>query len=300
MLQNAYVLLVFTTVCWAGNAVAGQLAVGEVAPLTLVFLRWFLVAAGMGWLLRHELRRSWPVARNHLGTLAVMAVVGFTGFNALFYVASVRTSGINIGIIQGSIPMIVLAGSVIAYRTRIGAAQIVGVGLTLSGVVTVAARGSLERLLGLEFNPGDLIMLFACLLYGGYTVALKSRPGLPALVFFTWLALLAVLATLPLLAFEAATSGLVWPSARGWAVTFYVAIFPSCLAQISFIRGVELIGPERAGIFVNLVPIFAALLSVVILQQSFEQHHAAALALVLGGIAVAERHKTHDAQAKRP
>ena len=111
------------------------------------------------------------------------------------------------------------------------------------------------------------------------------------MVFFTVLAVIAAITTVPLLAYEYASGDLIWPSFDGWLIVVYIALFPSFLAQIMFIRGVELIGPERAGVFVNLVPIFAALLAVLILSEPFELYHAVALVLVLGGIVVAESRK---------
>jgi drug/metabolite transporter (DMT)-like permease len=108
-------------------------------------------------------------------------------------------------------------------------------------------------------------------------------------VFFTAMAVVAFVTSLPLLLAEIAAGAVRWPTPRGWAVLLYVGLFPSLLAQIFFMRGVELIGPGRAGLFVNLVPVFGALLAVAILGEPFALYHAAGLVLVLGGIALAER-----------
>jgi drug/metabolite transporter (DMT)-like permease len=108
-------------------------------------------------------------------------------------------------------------------------------------------------------------------------------------VFFAAMAGVAFLLTIPLLAWETAAGAVVWPDARGFAILLYVTLFPSLLSQIFFMRGVELIGPGRAGLFVNLVPVFGALLAVAILGEPFRLYHALALALVLGGIWLAER-----------
>jgi drug/metabolite transporter (DMT)-like permease len=82
-----------------------------------------------------------------------------------------------------------------------------------------------------------------------------------------------------------------WPTPKGWLITLYIAVFPSFLSQLFFMRGVDLIGPGRAGIFVNLVPVFSAILAVLILGEAFQAYHALALALVLGGIVLAETGK---------
>jgi drug/metabolite transporter (DMT)-like permease len=172
---------------------------------------------------------------------------------------------------------------------RIRALQATGMLVTLIGVAAVASKGDLEVLRSLALNVGDVWMLIACALYAGYTLGLRNRPSMPGFVFFTALAVVAFLTSLPLLLLEIASGTVQWPTARGFAVLFYVGLFPSLIAQIFYMRGVELIGPGRAGLFVNLVPVFGALLAVLLLGEPFALYHAAGLVLVLGGIALAER-----------
>jgi drug/metabolite transporter (DMT)-like permease len=283
------VLLTLTAIFWAGNAVASRLAVGQIAPMQLVCLRWLMVLAVMWPLYGGEVRAHWGEVRPQLGRIVVVAFLGLTGFNALFYVAAHTTTAVNMGILQGSVPVIVLAGAFLAYGTRARPVQIAGVLTTAAGVVVVATHGRPLSLLDIEFNHGDLLMLAACALYAAYTVALRDRPRMPAAAFFTLLALISAVTSLPLAAAEAAISGWSLPTWQGWLVTLYVAIFPSTLAQLFFVRAVDLIGPGRTGVFVNLVPIFAAILAVVLIGEPFAAFHAVALALVLGGIWLAQR-----------
>jgi drug/metabolite transporter (DMT)-like permease len=220
-----------------------------------------------------------------------MGILGFTGFNALFYTAGHYTSAINIGILQGSIPVAVLAGAFLMYGTRATLLQIIGVLITAVGVVIVATRGAPLSVLHIDLNRGDLAMLAACVFYAFYTLALRNRPDMSGIAFFTLLALISAITSVPLLIYEAVTTGLQMPTLQGWLVTLFVAIFPSCLAQLFFLRGVDLIGPGRAGVFVNLVPVFAAILAVLLLNEPFAPFHAVALALVIGGIWLAQRNR---------
>lgn len=282
-------LLTLTALFWAGNAIAGQLAAGEIAPFQLVLARWVLVAAALVALFGAELRAHWDTARPHLWRIAGMATVGFTAFNGLFYQASLRTPAVNIGILQGAIPVFVLLVAYAVHRSRIRAIQAVGVALTVTGVVTVATGGAPLTLFTLGVNDGDALMLLACLLYALYTVALQTRPAMPGRAFFTLMSVIAVVTAAPFAAVEAWVSAPPMPSLEGWLVTLYVALFPSCLAQLFFLRGVDLIGPGRAGVYVNLVPVFAALLGIAVLGERFAPFHAIALTLVLGGIWLAQR-----------
>jgi drug/metabolite transporter (DMT)-like permease len=282
-------LLTLTAVFWAGNAVAGRLAVGHVSPMMLVILRWAVVLAVLWPIYGGQVRAHWGEVRPRLGRITLMAFLGFTAFNVLFYWAAHTTSAINIGILQGSIPVAVLMGAFLMHGTRARLVQIAGVLITSVGVLVVATQGAPLSVLEIGLNRGDLAMLAACLLYAFYTVALRDRPNMPGAAFFTLLALIAALTSVPALAVEALVLGFAFPTWQGWLVILYVAIFPSCLAQLFYLRGVDLIGPGRAGVFVNLVPVFAAILAVTLIAEPFAAFHAVALALVIGGIWLAQR-----------
>jgi drug/metabolite transporter (DMT)-like permease len=282
-------LLMFTSLAWAGNAIAGQLAVGEIAPFQLVLARWVLVSAAMWSLYGAEVRAHWSLIRPRLGWIAATAALGFTGFNGLFYLASQRTTGVNIGILQGAIPVIVLVMAFFAYGPRVGPIQILGVCITLLGVILVATGGAPLSVFDLGLNPGDSLMLLACCLYALYATALQKRPQMPGRAFFALLSVVAVITAVPPALIEAVLVAPPAPTATGWWITLYVAVFPSCLAQLAFLRGVDLIGPGRAGVYVNLVPVFAAVLAIALLGQAFAPYHAAALVMVLGGIWLAQR-----------
>ena len=286
---RAYLLLTLTSVCFGANTTFARLLVGEVSPMAVVALRWLLVVTLLVAFNSKALVRDWPFLRPHLGFLLAMGALGLAAFNGLFYIAAHHTTAINMGIIQGIMPVFVLVGALLAYRAPARKLQWLGAGVTLAGVVVVASAGDAERLLRLRFNYGDMLVLLATLLYAGYTVGLRRRPASTALALFTVLAVSAFLASLPMVAAEAWLGEFQAPTPRGWVVVALVALFPSFLAQIMFIRGVEIIGPGRAGLFVNLVPVFAAIIAVAYLGEDFHLYHGVALALVLGGIWLAER-----------
>ncbi|CAN7214147.1 DMT family transporter [Phenylobacterium sp. LjRoot219] len=286
--QQPYLLLVLTTLAWGGNAVASRLAVGEISPMLLTAGRWSLVLAIVGVLGRDAIARNAARMRAQWRPILAMGVCGFTAFNALFYVAGHLTSAVNISILQGSIPILVMLGALALHQTPVKAGQVLGMLITLAGVLTVASHGDLAGLARLRFNPGDLLMLVACVLYAGYTLGLRGREGVSTLWFFAGLAAAAFASSLPLAFAELALGQAEAPTGRGWAILLYVALAPSFVAQLFYMRAVQLIGPARAGLFVNLVPVFGALLAVLLIGEPFRPHHAAALGLVLLGIALAE------------
>lgn len=288
--QRPALLLVLVTLMWAGNAIAGQLARGEITPLQLVLLRWVGVLLILWPIYGQQVVRTWPVVRPRIWRVVAMGTLGFTVFNILFYWASLKTTAVNIGILQGAVPVFVMLGAFLHHGTRVTLVQALGVGITLIGVVLVATQGSPLAVLKMEINNGDLLMLIACALYASYAVLLVGRPEIPGTAFFTLLATVSALTAVPPAIAEALiVENYSWPSLEGWLIVVYVAVFPSCISQLFFMRGVDLIGPGRAGVYTNLVPVFAAAMAVGLLGQAFHAYHAVALVAVIGGIALAQR-----------
>ena len=285
---NPILLLVLTTLIWAGHSIVGRLAVGQIGPMTLTTLRWALALIPILIVARPALRRDWPVLRAHWLYMAAMGALGYTAFNALFYLAAHRTSALNLSIIQGAIPALVLIGARVFLGARFTALQALGALTTMIGVAAIAAQGDLARLAALAFNEGDVMMLVAAILYAGYTIGLRERPRVSALSLLAGMAVAAFVTSVPLMIWEVASGGFIWPTAAGLATLVYVALGPAFVSQIFFMRGVELIGPGRAGVFVNLVPVFGAIMAVVLLSEPFAAYHVVALLLVVGGIAIAQ------------
>lgn len=284
-------MLAGSTMCWGLNAVLSRFAVGEISPMLLVTGRWLGVIILAALFLRQAIAKDWPVLRQHFWFLVIMGTVGFTTFNALFYVAAHTTTALNIGIIQGAIPIFILIGAFLMHRTPVTPMQLTGVALTVIGVLAIASQGSLARLAQLAFAEGDLLMVVACSCYAAYAIGLRRRPKVSPLSIFSVMAAAAFVVSLPLTAVEYALGDSLWPSQTGWIVLGLVTIFPSFLAQIFFIQGVDRIGPSRAGVFANLVPVYAAVLAVLLLDEAFEWYHGLALGLVLSGIWLSERFK---------
>jgi drug/metabolite transporter (DMT)-like permease len=289
--SQAYLLLVLTALMWGGNAIAGRLAVGHVSPMILTCMRWVIVVMVTVPLVGRQTLAEWPKIKQHWRFIVLMGAFGFTAFNALFYAAAHHTTAVNLTIFQGSIPVLVLLGSVLFFQTRVVPLQVLGMFVTIAGVVLISVKADLDILKTLALNFGDVLTLIACVLYAAYTLGLRRRPALPALVFFAGLAFVAFASSVPLLIMEVINGTALWPDTQGWLVLLYAGLMPSLVSQVFFMRGVELIGPARAGIFVNLVPVFGALLAVLLLGEPFAFYHGLGLALVLGGIWLAEQRR---------
>ncbi|XUY26180.1 DMT family transporter [Agrobacterium sp. rho-8.1] len=291
MSSKAYLVLIIATLCWGGNAVAGKMAVGHISPMVLTCLRWTIAVALITAISLPQLVRDWPVVKTRLPYFFALGAIGYTCFNATLYTALKYTSAVNVAVIQAVIPTVIFALNFALFRTRIFAGQIIGFILTITGVALLASRGDLISLLALEVNIGDAIMLLAVLAYAIYTVMLRWKPKVNWRTLMAIPAMAALMSSIPLLLWEVSQNEAIWPDAKGWMITVYTALFASLIAQIFFILGVERIGPNRAGLFINLIPVFGTLLSIMILGETLHPYQILALLLTLGGIAVAERKK---------
>ena len=284
ILTNPHFLLTLTSIFWAFNTVAGRAAVGEVSPLLIVSVRWFFVSIILSILCRHQLIETWSILNKKIKWLIFMGLFGFTGFNSAYYVAAHDTIAINLGLVQGTMPAFIIIIAWIWLKDKINFTQFLGVLITFIAVLIVVCSGNFNALIELELNSGDIVMIFACTLYAIYAVGLRKKPKISALPLLTFFAYVAFLGSLPGLIYETLSNELILPGLKGITILGVIIIFPSFLAQIFFMKGVEKIGPSRSGLYTNLVPVFSSLLAVFFLGEEFQFFHLLSLIMIFTGI----------------
>ena len=282
--NNATILLLIATLGHAGNTIAAKLAINDVSPMVIVSFRWGLVAGILFLVKKKDIMSSFRMIKKHLSWVLLMGGIGLSGFSALFYTAPNYTSVINIGIIQCTMPAFVLIGSFIIFKIRVLKIQILGLFFTMLGVVILICGGNLSLLFNLVTNSGDIIMLIGCIFYAGYSVGLQKRPNLDYLVMMFYFAMAAFITSVPMLGLEIYLGLVSWPNTNGWIIILYIALIPSLLSQVLFMRSVDLIGSNKAGLFTNLIPIFVATLGVIILNETFYLFHVISMVTVFFGI----------------
>ncbi len=298
MTPRLALLMTLPPLLWAGNAVVGRLMAGSVPPLTLNLLRWALTALILLPLAWRALR---PVSalRERWGYLLAVGLLGVGAFNSLQYLALVTSSPINVTLVAASMPVWMLAVGALAYGERPTRHQLLGAVLGLTGVALVIGRGSWQTLLAVRFVPGDLFILVAVIGWAFYSWLL-ARP--PAHMQGTrrppwdWAGFLLVQTLFGLLAASVFTAGEqalgAAPIQWSWGVVaalLYVSLGASIAAYRCWGLGVAEGGPALAAFFNNLTPLFAALLSTLVLGEAPQPYHAAAFVLIVSGIAVSLR-----------
>ena len=300
ILTNPHFLLTLTSIFWAFNTIAGRAAVGEVSPFLIVSIRWFFVSIILSILCRNQLKEIWKILSKRINWLILMGLFGFTGFNSAYYIAAHETIAINLGLVQGTMPAFIIIIAWVWLRDKINFTQFLGVLITFTAVLIVVSAGNLSILLELELNNGDIVMIFACSLYAVYAVGLRKKPKIGALPLLTFFAYVAFLGSLPGLIYETFSNQIILPGLKGCVILGVIIIFPSFLAQIFFMKGVEKIGPARSGLYTNLVPVFSSILAVFYLQENFEFYHFLSLLMIFVGIYLFEnKNKINEFILKR-
>lgn len=291
MLRRAYFFLTVATLFWGGNTVVGKLAVGHVSPMVLNFSRWTIALLIISAISVPQLKKDWPQLRSNWLLMLAFGAIGYTAFNGALYTALKYTSAVNGAIAQGGIPVLIFILNFLLFRIPVSFVQIVGFAISFIGVAMTVSRGDINVLLSLSLNFGDALLLVAVVAYAVYTIALRWRPAIHWKSMMAGSALGASLSAIPLVVWEDASGHMILPDLIGWGIIAYAALLPSLISQVFYIMGVEGIGANRAGLFINLVPVFGTLLSLSLLGEALQPLHLIALALVLGGIAIAERGK---------
>jgi drug/metabolite transporter (DMT)-like permease len=289
LVNQPYLLLCITTLCWAGNAIVGRLAAGHIPPVTLSFLRWFLaflLILPFAW---KHLVRDWDAISARLGTMIVITVSGISFFNTLQYWSLEYTQALNTLLLQSAGPLFVAAWSLILFGVRLTAAQTIGILVSLSGVLVILLHGDLTALTTIGFNKGDVIFTVALAIFGFYSVLTLKRPAIHGLSFAAFTFGCGAACLIPLLIWEVLVRPAMQVTVPNLLSLIYVAVFPSALAYLCFTRAVQLIGAIRAAPFFHMVPLFGSAMAMIFLGERPQLFHVIGFALVLTGVFIASR-----------
>ncbi|HUY03021.1 MAG TPA: DMT family transporter [Rhodocyclaceae bacterium] len=292
---STILLLTVPPLLWAGNAVVGRLVHAWVPPMTLNLLRWSIALLILlplaGWIFRPG-SGLWAAWRR----FALLGLVGVGLYNSLQYLALQTSAPINVTLVASSMPVWMLLVGWLFFDAKVGRRQSIGAVLSITGVLLVLCRGDWRQLLALHLVPGDVFMIVATIAFSFYSWML-TRPREPANIRDNWAAFLLAQITFGVMWSSLFTAGewtlgdphivWSWPLA---AALLYIAVGPAVIAYRCWGAGVERAGPTIAGFFNNLTPLFAALLSSAFLGELPHLYHAAAFALIVGGIVFSSRH----------
>jgi drug/metabolite transporter (DMT)-like permease len=298
--NRPYLLLSLASLFWAGNIVLARYVAGHVPPITLSCVRWVgacLMFLPFAW---PHLPRDWPAMRAHMPLLLVLSATGFAINNALSYWALQYTEALNALLIQSAGPLFVALWALILFGIRLTAAQLLGIAISLAGVLTIILHGDLAALAGVAFNKGDVMFATALVSFGLYSALMTRRPVTHPLSLIVVTTGLGALMMLPFAIWEMAVGTRLRFDALSMATLAYATIFPSALAYLFFNRGIALIGPNRAAPFFHLVPVFGSAMAILFLGEQPRLFHLVGYVLVLAGVIIASRRGSAGSGPPKP
>lgn len=290
-----YILIALASLFWAGNHVLGRAIAGEVPPLAISTIRWAvptLILLPFAW--RHVMR-DLPALKGHWFTVVVLAATGAGLFGILQYVGLQYTSAINVSVLNSLSPVLIGVAGALLFRDAMTLVQATGVAISLAGVFAIITRGDFAELLRLNFNWGDLIIVFNMIVFGVYTTCLRLRPKIHWLTYMFILAAVSTLVSAPFFAWEHASGNVLKATPLTFFALAYASIFPSLLANMAWNRGVESIGANRTGAMMHLVAIFSPVLAGYFLGERLMAYHFIGFGLILFGVWMAAKPATKSA-----
>ena len=242
--NSAWTLLVLANLFWAGNIVLGRGVVGVVPPVALAYIRWtgaFLIAFGFAW---PYLKRDLPALLRQWPLMLLLSATGIACYNTMSYIGLTETTALNVLLLQSAMPLVILLWAYALFRDRPSLRAIGRRAGLARRRRTIAGHGSLDVLLHLRLNPGDVWVLVAMVIYGIYAAMFRRRPKAHPMSFLVATMGIGSCMILPFFLWESGT-GAVIPDGRPSPALAYIAVFPSFIAYLFFNRGIELIGAAR-------------------------------------------------------
>ena len=283
----AYLALICTTALWGSIGVVSRALMETIPPVAMAGARWgvaFVVLLPLVWPERRAIVRA--IARDWKRFL-FLTLVGGAPQSALVYTGLARSTAINLGLLNSTIPVLIILISWGWHGRRPRRLEGFGLATSFVGVLLILAHGNLRALLHLQFNAGDVVMLGAMLVWAIYTLGLQDRPQSLSLFAFVFvMALMGELLILPFAAFQWLHAGGVHLSLRDLLGLLYIGALATLISTALFSYGVERVGAVRAGIMIHLMPVFSSVFATLFIGERLFAYHAAGFVLVAGGAIV--------------
>ncbi len=292
----AYLILILTTIFWSGNFIVGKAAsTYQIPPFSLNFYRWFFAGLILLPFTFKELIEKKKYIFDNIGFFAVLGITSITIFNSIVYYSLYYTQVISGILMISTIPVWIIFISSILNIERTNVFQVIGVIFSLTGVIFIITKADLEIIKNLDFNKGDLSMVVAMFSWAVYSALLKrkkyeiSQFSLLQVVIITGLIFLT-----PIYLIEMYLGNVIVLGMPFLLTLTYVVFFPGLASFIFWIKGISLIGANRAGVFLHLMPIFGAVMAMIIFDEKFMYYHIFGAIFIIAGITLSNKKKKND------
>ena len=292
----AYILLILTTLFWSGNFIVGKAAsLFEIPPFTLNFYRWVFAWLILAPFTLPEIIRKKNYILENIGLIIILGITSVTIFNSIVYYSLNFTQVISGVLTISTIPVMIIFFSWLFKIEKTNIYQISGVIFSLLGVVVIIAKADLDILLNLNFNKGDLWMVVAMFSWAIYSALLKKKKfELSQLSLLQTIISAGLIFLLPTYLIELALGYKASIHLPFVLTLTYVVVFPGLTSFIFWIKGISIIGSNRSGIFLHLMPIFSTILAIIIFKEKFMTYHLIGAILIITGIYLSNKKVAND------
>ena len=289
----AYLILILTTIFWSGNFIVGKAAsMYQIPPFSLNFYRWFFAGLILLPFTYKELIKKKKYIINNLGFFIVLGITSITIFNSIVYYSLYYTQVISGILMISTIPVWIIFISSILKIEKTNIYQIIGVILSLTGVIFIITKADLNLIKNLDFNKGDLSMVIAMFSWAIYSALLKSKKYEISQVSLLEVVIICGLFFLiPIYFIEMNMGNLIILGKPFYLILAYVVIFPGLASFFFWIKGISIIGANRAGIFLHLMPIMGAIMAMLIFNERFMFYHILGAIFIIAGITLSNKKK---------
>lgn len=289
-LPSPYVMLFLAPLLWATSSATGKIGKGWITPYEMTFFRWFIATVILSYFARHHVRQDWSTIKSRWLWLFIVGGSGFALFNIILYSAfSLGASVINVSIITALIPFAVIVVNGFYYRDKTHILQWLGVIIAFFGVLWILTSGHPLTLANYAFSKGDSLALVTTAIYGAYSIALRHAPKIHWASMMWAMSFAGLVVATPFYAYDIAQQAVGIPSLKAWLLLLYIAIFISIISKLFYMESVIQIGASRAALAMNLIPIFGAVIGVLLFaDEYFTLNHVISLTLVMLGIGFSE------------
>jgi drug/metabolite transporter (DMT)-like permease len=280
-----YVLLIFAVLFWSGNFIVGRGIHNEIPPMTLAFWRWAVALLIILPFSLGHIVHQFDIIRRNLIILTVLAILSITNFSIFIYMALKLSTATNTVLINSMIPIFIVMVSWLGFKERITLRQSIGIAISLAGLIFIIANGNLSTLISVRFSKGDLWTICAGISWALYSVLLRKCPiELNSLSFLATLIIIGTLFISPFYIWEMSTGKTMNISQASIGSIVYVALFASILGYIFWNKAIQIIGANKAGIFIHLMPVFSIILAIIFLDEKLRGYHIKGAILIFSGI----------------
>ena len=289
----AYLLLILTTLFWSGNFIIGKAAsIYQVPPFSLNFYRWLFAFLILLPFTFKEILANKKYIIENIGFFIILGITSITIFNSIVYYSLYYTQVISGVLMISTIPVWIMFIASILNIEKTNLFQIIGVILSLTGVLFIITKADIELIKSLNFNKGDLSMVVAMFSWATYSALLKKKNyEVSQIALLEVIIMCGLVFLIPVYFIEMRLGNSITIGKPFILILTYVVLFPGILAFLFWIKGIAIIGANRAGVFLHLMPIFGALMAMIIFGEKFMFYHFLGAIFIIAGITLSNKNK---------